>query len=234
MGLLLLLLFFLSLSLTSLRAFRENDDSSDVGPLHPPSSSSFPAFVPFTQLLHHFPSQISNKVLGNGVREVWRGHEDGDGAYDVENAERHQTQPVDDSARKFPLVGRALGLVLLPEAVGHVTHLLQERLKLRVSHPCRRAPSRTASKPPTTGNSAGTADRVQIGRGRRWRAAELRRQVGGWAPSRPRGPSRHVIPLDRLSEQRRVLQTLEAHVEQVPIVVGAGLDVEVGVGVCGV
>lgn len=71
---------------------------------------------------------LSNEVLRNSLHKVGSGHEDGDGAYDVKNAERHQTQAVDDGACEFPLVGHALGLVLLPETVCHVAHLLQDRL----------------------------------------------------------------------------------------------------------
>lgn len=77
----------------------------------------------------------SNEVFGNGLHKVGSRHEDGDGADDVENAERHQTQAVDDGACEFPLVGRAAGVVLFPEAVGHVTHLLQDGVQLGVSHP---------------------------------------------------------------------------------------------------
>lgn len=80
-----------------------------------------------------FSSLLSNEVLWNSLHKVGSRHEDRDGAYDVENAEGHQTQAVDYGACKFPLVGHALGLVLLPETVCHVTHLLQDSLQLGVS-----------------------------------------------------------------------------------------------------
>lgn len=75
-----------------------------------------------------FPLCLLNEVLGNGLHKVGGRHEDGDGAYDVEDAERDQAEAVDDGASELPLVGRALGLVLLPEAVRHVAHLLQDSL----------------------------------------------------------------------------------------------------------
>lgn len=56
----------------------------------------------------------------------------------------------------------------------------------------------------------------------RW---QVRRRASCYS-RRPRGD---VIPLDSLREHRRVLYALEAHVKKVPIVVGAGLGVEVRV-----
>lgn len=75
-----------------------------------------------------FYSLLSNKVPWNSLHKVGRRHEDRDGAYDVEKAERHQTKTVDYGTCKFPLVGHAFGLILLPETVCHVAYLLQDSL----------------------------------------------------------------------------------------------------------
>lgn len=135
----------------------------DLGPLHlqVPLLSLFLAFL-------WFPS--SNEVFGNRLHKVGRRHEDGDGADDVENAESHQTHAVDYGTRELPLVGRAGGLILVPEAVRHVTHLLQDGVQLGVSHPGSRAPSETSGpdcEAPAAGDGTGTACvHVRGGRGR--------------------------------------------------------------------
>lgn len=93
-----------------------------------------PSFILYLILLIHsftppfFYSLLSNKVPWNSLHKVGRRHEDRDGAYDVEKAERHQTKTVDYGTCKFPLVGHAFGLILLPETVCHVAYLLQDSL----------------------------------------------------------------------------------------------------------
>ena len=67
--------------------------------------------------------ELRCEVLGDGLDEVGRGHEDGEGADDGEEGEGHQAEAVHHGRRKLPLAAHRLTLVLLTETVGDVRHL---------------------------------------------------------------------------------------------------------------
>jgi len=73
----------------------------------------------------------SCEVLGDGLDEVGRRHEDGEGADDGEEREGHQAQAVHHGRRKLPLAADGVGPLLVAEAPGDVLDLLQDARDLR-------------------------------------------------------------------------------------------------------
>lgn len=97
-----------------------------ISPAHPKRSPS------------PLESRLSEEVLRQRLSEIRCSHEDGDGADDVENAEAHQEEAVDDGGRKLPLLGQAELPVVLLDAIHQELHLGQEGLQLPV---CRCPPA---------------------------------------------------------------------------------------------
>lgn len=68
-------------------------------------------------------TQQSDEVLRNCLHKVRCRHKNGDGADDVENAERHQTKSVNYSCSKLPLFGHAVVLILSTKPICNKAHL---------------------------------------------------------------------------------------------------------------
>lgn len=102
--------------------------------------------------LHHLPSLFYSlsdckhlcEVFWNSLYEVWCRHEDGEGANDGEEREGHETEAVHHRRCKLPLAADGLGLILVPEPLSYVWHLLEDAHDLwwgyaNPSHSCSQA-----------------------------------------------------------------------------------------------
>lgn len=117
---------------------------------------------------------LSGKVLGNGIHKVGCWHEDPDGEEDSEEGESQEAKPVDDGRGEFPLVAHRLVIVLVTEALGDVSHLLQDLGQLWLHAARRRAvtrgqeqlilsrpPGQPSAEDPGVGRGGGVLDAVQ-------------------------------------------------------------------------
>lgn len=70
------------------------------------------------------------EVFRDCLNEVWRGHENGKGADDGKKWKRHQTEPIHDCCRKFPLAADCFCLILVTESLSYVHHFRQDVMDL--------------------------------------------------------------------------------------------------------